>query len=140
MKPRQVRPRSMGIVVRRWLARHSDAGDGLRRAEPARAVPAPANDDARATEVGGLHVGWPHDVSHRNGAGSGRDQPAARNGVATMRMRPPHSGQAGAMLADEMAMSAMSAIEVSGRSIARPRADRQSARLVVRQVLARKPK
>src|SRR6478752_3139440 len=63
---------------------HSDAGDRLRRAEPARAVPAPANDDARATEVGGLHVGWPHDVSHRNGAGSGRDRPAARNGVATM--------------------------------------------------------
>src|SRR6478609_5320801 len=79
------------------------------RAEPARAVPAPANDDARATEVGGLHVGWPHDVSHRNGAGSGRDRPAARNGVATMRMMLPHSGQAGAMLADEMAMSAMSA-------------------------------
>src|SRR3954447_18278622 len=113
------------------------AAGGVRRAGPARKGPAAGEGDAVEVHRS-LYTGGSHDVSHWNGAVAGRDRPAPRDSVARTRIMPPHSGQAGTWtLAREVAVSA---VAVSKRSICWAKADRQSARLAVRQLLARKPK
>src|SRR3954451_9597451 len=110
---------------------------GVPRAVPARKGPAAREDDAVEAHRS-LYTGGSHDVSHWNGAVAGRDRSAPRDSVARTRITPPHSGQAGTWtFARE---DAVSAVAVSQRSICWAKADRQSARLAARQVLARKPK
>ena len=158
-------PRSMGIVVRQRLARRrggarslgpgerwssilpevNGASGGLRpfataggvpRAGPARKGPAAGEDDAVEAHRS-LYTGGSHDVSHWNSAvadGTGRRRATASRGRASRRRI---RGRRDRGRAREVAVSA---VAVSQRSICWAKADRQSARLAARQVLARKPK